>query len=50
MISIIAPVYNTENFIPKCIESILDQSYSDFELLLIDDFILFSRNKRVLKN
>lgn len=37
MISIIVPVYNTETFIPKCIESILAQSYSDFELLLIDD-------------
>lgn len=37
MISIIVPVYNTEAFISKCIESILTQSYSDFELLLVDD-------------
>lgn len=37
MISIIVPVYNTEAFISKCIESILAQSYNDFELLLIDD-------------
>jgi glycosyltransferase involved in cell wall biosynthesis len=36
-ISVIVPVYNVEEYLPKCIDSILDQSYSDFELLLIDD-------------
>lgn len=37
MISIITPVYNVEKYLEKCIKSILGQSYSDFELLLIDD-------------
>ena len=37
LISIIIPVYNTGKFISKCIESILKQTYMDFELLLIDD-------------
>lgn len=36
-ISIIIPVYNTEKFLPLCIDSILSQSYSDFELLLVND-------------
>lgn len=36
-ISIIVPVYKVEKYLPKCIESILDQTYTDFELLLIDD-------------
>lgn len=36
-ISIIVPVYNTEQYLPCCIDSVLGQSYSDFELLLIDD-------------
>ena len=36
-VSIIVPVYNAENFLDKCIDSILAQDYSDFELLLIDD-------------
>lgn len=36
-ISIIVPIYNTENRISKCIESILNQSFKDFELLLIND-------------
>ena len=36
-ISIIVPVYNTEQYLPCCVDSILDQSFSDFELLLIDD-------------
>ena len=36
-VSIIIPVYNTEQYLSRCIESVLHQSYSDFELLLIDD-------------
>ena len=36
-ISVIVPVYNTEQYLPRCIDSILIQTYTDFELLLIDD-------------
>lgn len=36
-ISVIVPVYNGENYISRCIESILLQTFTDFELLLIDD-------------
>lgn len=36
-ISIIVPVYNVEEYLSKCIESVLNQTYSAFELLLIDD-------------
>lgn len=37
MISVIVPVYNAEQYLHRCIDSILAQSYADFELLLIDD-------------
>ena len=37
IISIIVPVYNVEQYLPRCIDSILSQSFTDFELLLIDD-------------
>ena len=37
MISVIVPVYNVENYLDQCIQSILRQSYSDFELILVDD-------------
>lgn len=37
MISIIIPVYNVEDKIQKCICSILQQTYTDWELLLVDD-------------
>jgi len=37
MISIIVPVHNTEKYLKACIDSIIIQTYSDFELLLIDD-------------
>lgn len=36
-ISVIVPVYNTEKYLDICIQSILSQTYTDFELLLIDD-------------
>ena len=37
MISIIIPIYNAEKYIAKCIDSVLSQSYNDFELILVDD-------------
>jgi len=36
-VSIIVPVYNAEKFVSRCIDSILQQEYDDFELILVDD-------------
>lgn len=36
-ISIVIPVFNAEEYLAECIESILSQNYSDFELLLVND-------------
>lgn len=36
-ISVIVPVYNVEKYLRRCIDSILAQTFTDFELLLIDD-------------
>lgn len=36
-VSIIVPVFNAEKYIRRCIDSILSQTFTDFELLLIDD-------------
>ena len=36
-ISIIVPVYNSEKYLDACIDSILSQSFRDFELILVDD-------------
>ena len=37
VISVIVPVYNVETYLSQCIESILSQTFEDFELLLVDD-------------
>lgn len=37
LLSIIVPVYNVEPFLEQCIESILAQSFTDFELIIVDD-------------
>jgi glycosyltransferase involved in cell wall biosynthesis len=37
MISIIVPVYNVEKYLRTCIESIINQTYTDWELILVDD-------------
>ncbi|MDE5885512.1 MAG: glycosyltransferase [Oscillospiraceae bacterium] len=36
-ISVIVPIYNVETYLPRCIDSVLAQSFRNFELLLIDD-------------
>lgn len=37
MLSIIVPVYKVEKYLSKCVDSILAQTYTDFELILVDD-------------
>lgn len=37
MISIIVPIYNSANYLVQCIDSIIRQSYTDWELILVDD-------------
>jgi glycosyltransferase involved in cell wall biosynthesis len=36
-VSVIVPIYNAENYLEACLKSILEQTFKDFELILVDD-------------
>lgn len=37
LVSVIVPVYNVEQYLEKCIDSIINQTYKNLEIILIDD-------------
>ena len=37
LVSIVVPIYNGEAYLEKCIKSIINQTYDNFELILVDD-------------
>ena len=37
LISVIVPVYNVEKYLDRCVESIINQSYRNLEIILVDD-------------
>lgn len=36
-VSVVVPVYNVEPFLPECVESILAQTWQNYEVILVDD-------------
>ena len=37
LISVVAPVYNVEKYLERCVSSICGQTYQDIEVILVDD-------------
>ena len=48
-LSIIIPVYNAENTLRKCLDSILEQNYTDYEIILVNDGSQDSSEKIILE-
>ena len=46
--SVVIPVYNVKDYLPKCIDSVLAQDFEDYEVILIDE--IASGNMRVYKD
>ena len=41
-LSIVVPVYNAEQYLDRCVQSILAQKFQDFELILVDEVHLIT--------
>ena len=37
LISVVVPIYNVEEYLDKCVESIVNQTYKNLEIILVDD-------------
>lgn len=47
-ISVIVPIFKAENYLSKCIDSILAQTFRNFQLILVDDGVLISLERFVI--
>lgn len=48
-ISVLIPVFNSEKFLEKCLESVIFQDFSDFEIVICDDGS-DDKSKKIIKN
>lgn len=46
LITIVVPVYNVENYLDKCVDSIVNQTYTNLEIILVDDGSTDSSGKK----
>ena len=49
LVSIIIPIYNVENYIERCLDSVYSQDFKDFEVVVVNDCSTDSSKKILLK-
>ena len=49
-VSVLVPIYNTAQFLSECIESIIHQTYSNLEIILVDDGSEENKKKKGKRN
>ena len=46
LVSILVPVYNTERFLEPCLKSLVEQTYHNYEVIIVDDVITSGKTAR----
>lgn len=49
LISVIIPVYNNENYFERCIKSVIEQTYNNIEIIIINDYSIDNVESIILK-
>ena len=49
LISVIIPIYNVEQYLKRCVESLRHQTYSNLEIILVDDVIAVGKSVTITR-
>ena len=47
LISIVIPIYNVEKYLKRCVDSVINQTYKNLEIILVDDVLLLIKHIKI---